>query len=302
MHLANSVRIEPALLLATILFAGAANAATLSGRLGYPGTPLPAMTVVARDVAAGKAYTEHTAPGQSSYRLDVPAGTYIVFAVPDGVPDSKVRGAYTLYSVCARDAARLRAGGCSTGPLVSVRIRDSDVLRSVDIDDWYMPEKLAATLRLPTPNENTAAPRFDAYPVAVAAAPKPAMPDLASAPPALRPYRSQIETAAAKGPTFAGNVAIARWGCGSACENWALVDLSTGKVALPDAPLLPLAHNLPCEHELLEFRVDSRLLLVHRLDGNRVVTHALLWTENAGALSPLTQIVTPVAKFCAKQR
>jgi hypothetical protein len=302
MRLANSVRIEPALLLATILLAASANAATLSGRLGYPGTPLPAMMVVARDVAAGKAYTQNTARGQSSYRLEVPAGTYIVFAVPDGVPDPKVRGAYTLYSVCARDTARLRAGGCSTGPLVSVRIREGDVLTGVDIDDWHVPEKLAATLRLPTPNESTAAPRFDAYSVALAATPKPVMPDFASAPPAARPYRSQIEAAAAKGATFAGNVAIARWGCGSACENWALVDLSTGKVVLPGAPLLPLAHNLPCEHELLEFRVDSRLLLVHRLDGNRVVTHALLWTDNAGALSPLAQIVTPVAQFCAKRR
>jgi hypothetical protein len=260
------------------------------------------MTVVARDVAAGKAYTEHTARGQPTFHLDVPAGTYIVYAVPDGVPDPKVRGAYTLYSVCARDAARLRAGGCTSGPLVSVRVRDRDALTGVDIDDWHVPEKLAATLRLPTPNESTTAPRFDAYPAQVTATPTPVKPDFASVPPALRPYRAQIEAAAAKGAAFAGNVAIARWGCGSQCENWALIDLSTGKVALPDAPLLPLEYNLPCERELLEFHVDSRLLLVHRLDGDRVVTHALLWSDNARALSPLAQIVTPAAQFCPKRR
>jgi hypothetical protein len=302
MRRADAVRIEAAVTFAAMCFAGSAGAATLSGRLSYPSTPLPAMTVVARDVAAGKAYTEHTARGQSTYRLDLPAGTYIVFAVPEGAPDPKARGAYTLYSVCARDTARARAGGCSTGPLLSVRIRDRDTLAGVDIDDWKLPDKLAATLHLPTPNESTTIPRFDAYAVAVVATPIPVRPDLGSAPAAVRPYRSHIEAAAAKGATFAGNVAIARWSCGSACENWALVDLSTGKVALPDAPLLPVQHNLPCEHELLEFRVDSRLLLVHRLDGNRVVTHALLWSDTARALSPLSQIVTSVAQFCAKRR
>jgi hypothetical protein len=126
------------------------------------------------------------------------------------------------------------------------------VLTGVDIDDWRLPEKLAATLRLPTPNESTAAPRFDAYSVALAATPKPVMPDFASAAPAARPYRSQIEAAAAKGATFAGNVAIARWGCGSACENWALVDLWR-RNSVARRALLPHAHNLPCGHELLGF-------------------------------------------------
>ena len=147
----------------------------------------------------------------------------------------------------------------------------------------------------------SALPRFDAYPVTAPTSTPAAKPNFESAPPAARAYRSSMEAAMAKGPVFAGTVSLARWGCGSGCENWALIDRTTGTITVPAAPLQPLDYNLPCERELLEFRPDSRLLLVHRADDGRVTTHAMLWSDDAHALTPLARVVTTTAEFCARR-
>src|SRR5258708_4984940 len=102
--------------------AGGAEAATLAGRLTYPGEALPPMTVVARDAAGENVFSTHAVRGQSSYRLAVRPGAYVVFAVPDAAPDPRLRGAHTEYSLCARDRAKLLAGRCRTGALVVVKV------------------------------------------------------------------------------------------------------------------------------------------------------------------------------------
>jgi hypothetical protein len=284
-----------------------AGAATLAGRLTYPGDSVPAMTVIARDAGAENVFAVHTTRGQSSYRLAVRPGAYIVFAVPDAAADPRLRGAYTAYSLCAHDRARVQGGRCRTGPLVVVKVAEGDAKTGIDVDDWNLPEEIAATLRWPvgkaavTPAMTTL-PRYDAFPATAAAPAAWPAPDYDSAPPATRPFRARLEAAVASGPYFAGTVALARWGCGSGCENWALIDRETGTVTMPERPLQPLNNDLPCEHELLEFRPDSRLLLVHQVDGARVVTHALVWQNETHGLSQVAQIVTPVVEFCARAR
>ena len=290
----------------TLACAGA-GAATLAGRITFPGAPVPAMTVVARDAAGENVFAIHTTRGQSSYRLAVRPGAYIVFAVPEAPADPRLRGAYTAYSVCAHERARVQGGRCRTGPPVVVKVAEGDARTGIDVDDWNLSEQIAATLRWPlgkaavTP-AMMSLPRYDAFPAtAVAPAAWPA-PNYDSAPPAARPFRTRLEAAVADGPYFAGTVAVARWGCGSGCENWALIDRATGTVTMPERPLQPLDYDLPCEHELLEFRPDSRLLLVHQVESDHVVTHALVWQNDTHGLRQVAQIVMPVVEFCAQRR
>jgi hypothetical protein len=266
------------------------------------------MTVVARDPSGENVFAIHTSRGQSSYRLAVRPGAYIVFAVPDAAPDPRLRGAYTAYSLCAHDRTKLLGGRCRTGALVVVKVAEGDARTGIDVDDWNLPEEIAATLRWPVGNAAAAAPplksvpRYESYPAAAASAASWPAPNYDAAPPAARPFRSRLEAAVANGPYFAGTVAVARWGCGTGCEHWALIDRETGTVTMPDRPLQPLDYDLPCERDLLEFRPDSRLLLVHQVDSDRIVTHAMVWQPESHGLRQLAQIATPIVAFCARKR
>lgn len=123
-------------------------------------------------------------------------------------------------------------------------------------------------------------------------------PDLATAPAGADAER--IQRAAARGPFYAGRVAVARWPCGEACENWALVDVATGRiVALDDAALQPLRSAFPCKKaEALEFSEASRLMRVHRLEGERVLTRDFVWSYEAGRLEPAGESARTVEEFC----
>ena len=96
-------RLFPFVAAVVLAQSGALFAATLGGRLAYPSEALPAMVVVARD-SAGAMHILETKAGQARYRLEVPAGTYVVYAVPLGIGTAPgkvpLRGAHTAYSIC----------------------------------------------------------------------------------------------------------------------------------------------------------------------------------------------------------
>ena len=75
--------------------------------------------------------------------------------------------------------------------------------------------------------------------------------DLASYPGASR-FRTRLREGAAKGPNFAGHFTVVTWGCGSSCQEHAIVDAQTGKVAFPIPR--PTSNGL-C------FRLDSNLII-----------------------------------------
>lgn len=277
---------------ALLLAAVPSRAATIGGRLSYPSEELPGMTVVARN-AAGATFAVETRPKQARYRLEVPEGRYVVFAIARGTGDSagkEPRGAHTSYSICARDKTRLVAGRCATGPLEEVMVTPARGREDVDIDDWTLPEALAATLELPDP--------FAKYPADLNPPPAIRSPDLATAPAGADVER--IQRAVTRGPFYAGRVAIARWPCGDACEHWALVDIATGRiVSIEDAALQPLRSEFPCKKaEALEFSEASRLLRVHRLDGGRVLTRDFVWSYESTRLDAAGESARSVEEFC----
>ncbi len=88
-------------------------------------------------------------------------------------------------------------------------------------------------------------------------------------------YRTTIRLAAKAGPNFAGHYVIARWGCGSGCHGFVVVDIATGRIF--DTPFRDLNVHYPpsgvfeddakpgwwCLHDdVLDFRRDSSLLMV----------------------------------------
>ncbi len=285
---------------ALLLASCAAHAATIGGQLSYPSEDLPAMYVVARNAEGATRHVE-TKAGQRRYRIEVPAGTYVFFAIPIGVGGFRdqppPRGAYTEYTVCGqRDKAKMEAGGCKTGALVPVRVEVSDQRDDIDLNDWYMPDALAATLNLAIAEPRAPQGGFDAYPADTTppAATRPI--DFESAHPLVKNQRSTLQRAASRGPFLAGHVAVARWGCGMSCEAWALVDIASGRISVVEG-LHRLRGGLPCPAEALEFRDDSRLLRVHRAEGGRVLTQDYLWSgERLEAAAASSQ---SAAEFCA---
>ena len=286
-----------------LLSSGALPAATLGGRLSYPSEGVPAMIVVARN-AAGETIRAETRAGQGRYRLQVPAGNYVVFAIPIGVATTPgqipLRGAHTAYSVCGRDKARLQSGQCQTGPLEEIRVAEADQREDVDIDDWYLPDALMATLNLAigeAPQPQGA--RFEDYPADTSPLPTTRPPNFNGTDAAVRRARGLIERAVVRGPNFAGRATVARWECGRNCERWALVDMVTGRITwVDDKALQPARRNFPCDAAAIEFRDDSRLLRVHRLEGDRVVTQDYLWWDDR--LEKGAESARSAEQFCRK--
>jgi hypothetical protein len=139
---------------------------------------------------------------------------------------------------------------------------------------------------------------FARYPADLNPPPETRSPDLATAPAGADVER--IERAVARGPFYAGRVAVARWPCGEGCEGWALIDIATGRIVSIDDPALqPLRSEFPCKKaEALEFSEASRLLRVHRLDGGRVVTRDFVWSYESTRLDAAGESAQSVEEFC----
>ena len=72
-------------------------------------------------------------------------------------------------------------------------------------------------------------PRFEEYRVDVSYEGPPAAFNPASSKLA-RAYRTRLREGAKKGPNFAGHFTLVSWGCGSPCQEWAIIDTLTGRV------------------------------------------------------------------------
>ena len=76
-----------------------------------------------------------------------------------------------------------------------------------------------------------------------------------------RMFRTMLRMNAEKGVNFAGHYIVATWGCGSDCQSLAIIDARTGNVYFTPSVLL-VGGQLYQEEDLLQFRKDSRLLIV----------------------------------------
>ncbi len=108
----------------------------VEGRLGYPADSLPAMRIVAFQVATGQYYSVDTVAGQSTYRLDgLAEGKYNVLAYTLGGDSFPVglAGGYTQAVMCGMGPE------CTDHGLVDVIVFDGEITPGVDILDWLQP-------------------------------------------------------------------------------------------------------------------------------------------------------------------
>jgi hypothetical protein len=129
--------------------------------------------------------------------------------------------------------------------------------------------------------------KFQDYPARSVYKGKPARPLLVTETDRL--FRATIRQAAQKGPNFAGQYAIAHWGCGSSCFSFVIVDGVTGRV-YDRAPFgmffVPFrGTSTGRDYEGLVYKLSSRLLV---LDGcaekNQCGTYYYEWRKNRFAL------------------
>ncbi|MDB4950741.1 MAG: hypothetical protein JWM27_3390 [Gemmatimonadetes bacterium] len=99
-------------------------------------------------------------------------------------------------------------------------------------------------------------PQFADFPAGAVFRGRPAAVDVGSARGAAS-HRTVLRRGVAKGANFAGHYAVVTWGCGTACERFALVDVRTGKVWMSPMELTRGA----------QYRVDSGLFIANPLPG-----------------------------------
>ena len=91
-----------------------------------------------------------------------------------------------------------------------------------------------------------------------------------------REYRTALRLGAATGPNFAGHYTVVDWGCGSSCNECAVVDARTGKVFSDD--------RMNGAKTGYAYRRDSNLFIVNPVEdslrfhfGDTLLTSYYLW-------------------------
>jgi hypothetical protein len=107
-------------------------------------------------------------------------------------------------------------------------------------------------------------PRFRDYPVKNIYLGKPAAPIITKE---FRTFRTMIRRGASSNVEFAGHYTIPRWGCGTDCNGFVVVDSKTGKI-YDGFGVDGLPFTLVVEHggdaiERMEFHLNSRLLKIN---------------------------------------
>lgn len=288
----------------------AALAGSIDGAISFPSRLVPPMTVYAADVDSSRVRTLQLARGQTNFSVDVPAGRYRVFLAPNEPGAPNIYGAYTQYSLCALHDT----GNCADHALVEVTISAKTRRSAVTIDDWYLSDDIAEQIdRIrgvassgASDSEPLSAPRFSEYPSAASEVALPPKID-AGGRELSEEDRAILQAALVNGPNFAGQVTATLTSCGLACGRLLLVDWRSGTfrqltephAAEPNSPTATPA-ALPCRpEEALQFRRDSRLLIMTRVRGAAVVTEYFVWNPNNAALVPRGEYQRTSQAFCA---
>lgn len=83
-------------------------------------------------------------------------------------------------------------------------------------------------------------------------------------------FAGQIREAAKQPADFNGHFKIARWGCGSNCLQWAVIDQQTGRVVMAPRSLMSCMPGDPKDAaqfpDWLDYRADSRLIVAYECE------------------------------------
>ncbi len=148
----------------------------------------------------------------------------------------------------------------------------------------------AIAVRIATAQTDTLLPRFEDYPAEQISQSPPVNVDFTHDKRA-RLYRTVLRLGARSGPNFAGHFTVVIWGCGTSCQQFAIVDALTGKVHFSQE--LPYVSWSASDDPFgLQFRLNSRLLIVHgyRKEDPPRGTFFFLW--DGTTLKPLKAVAS----------
>lgn len=127
------------------------------------------------------------------------------------------------------------------------------------------------------PSQSIAAPSFGQYRATQRYNGRPAPVNLNT--PEARRFRTVLTNGAKLGPNFAGQYTVVTWGCGTECQQVAIVDAKTGRVYMTG-----ITASLGVKHQL-----NSRLLVVNPPEeiaqlspeyAKRITTRYYVWQNN----------------------
>ena len=263
---------------------------------------MPPLTLYAWSLSGARLYSVTTSGGQTGFTLDLPRGRYWLFAAPADPGAPAVYGAYTAFAACAHAAER-DAAEC--GHELKVLNVGAHGQSGVELSDWHLDDGVTRDLDriVGRPDGDgdelrLAAPKFSEYPAPAAGGTR-ATAVAAGGDERLERDREVLAAALAGAANFAGRMVLLQVGCGPGCEQAALVDLATGRVAYPPA-LAELPASTPCSsHGPLLFRRDSRLLTVTGREQSELVTRYYVWDADGGQLRLVASLASALDERCA---
>ncbi|TAK14067.1 MAG: carboxypeptidase regulatory-like domain-containing protein [Anaerolineae bacterium] len=101
---------------------------TVSGRVCYPSSGIPPMTLYLSDPAQAILISLDIAQNQSEYTTDVPPGSYTAFA---WLPDFSYGGSYSQAVPCGLSV------GCEDHSLIQFNVAAGASTTGIDVCDWY---------------------------------------------------------------------------------------------------------------------------------------------------------------------
>lgn len=106
--------------------------------------------------------------------------------------------------------------------------------------------------------QGTKLPKFEDYPVNEIFKGKPTKPILKKNSQEWH-FKTNINNGASQGVNFAGHFTIVEWGCGTICQEYAIVDLQNGKVYMPQGKTGRTSYGLI-------YKTNSNLLITDPID------------------------------------
>ncbi len=100
----------------------------ITGAVGYPSEFIPALYIYAENRSTGAWFRISHPMNTTSYRMDLPAGTYIIYAY--GQDFDAVAG-YTQATVCGLTV------DCDDHTLVEVTVTAGEIVSGIDMTDFY---------------------------------------------------------------------------------------------------------------------------------------------------------------------
>lgn len=315
-RLAHWYRVAAAALIviaALVPAAAPAPAAEIEGEIAFPGRYVPPMIAYAYEIKAAQLRKLPIDEDQSKFVLRLTPGRYLLFLAPNQPGAPNIYGAYTEHSLCEARAADANmtqnkipaaAGACDDHRLATIYLRANKQRAAVKIDDWYLSDATSDELDrirglAAAPGQMPlGAPRFSEY-ASIASqgtsVPKADLTEIPSTP----EERREIAESFAKGPNFAGQVTIMRIRCGANCEHLLLLDWRSDRISQPPE-LTAIQETLPCRSaEAVQFRRDSRLLSVTRMQDGAILTDYYLWRSDNASIALLAQYRRSARRFCA---